>query len=126
VAQLLVAGTAGLVALWVVRKWRSSKGPERTAKAGAVVTTIGRLLLAVPIVWAVAAMSKGCEDEPTGPSAPVTPDGVGPAAGTGADGGPDAGTDGDDGQPERMTCGSWREEDCPPYPSVLVPGDGTP
>ena len=120
-AQLFVACTAAIVALWVVRKWRSSKapeskGPERTAKAGAVVTTIGRLLLAVPIVWAVAAMAEGCEDEPTGPSAPVTPDGVGPAAGT----------DGDDGQPERMTCGSWREEDCPPYPSVLVPGAGTP
>jgi len=110
VAQLLVAGAIGLVALWVVGKWRSSKGPERTAKAGAVVATIGRLLLAVPIVWAVAAMAEGCEDEPTAPSAPATPDGAG---------------EGEE-RPEHVTCGSWREEDCPPYPSVLVPGDGTP
>ena len=112
-AQLLVAGAVGLVALWVVGKYRASRAPERMAKAGAVVTTIGRLLLGVPIVWAAAAMAEGCEDDPPGPSAPAIADGV------------DGAEDGD-GRPERVTCGSWREEDCPPYPSVLVPSDGAP
>ena len=120
--RFLVAGVVGVVALWAIRRRKASGGaaPEapappptggRAAKAGATVTLIGRLLLAIPVVWAVAAMAEGCEDEPSDPSTPAT-----------AEVGDD---EADDERPERITCGSYREEDCPPYPSVLVPGDGS-
>lgn len=115
--EFLVAAVAGVVAWWLYGKWKASRGPERMARAGALVGTIGRILLAVPILWAVGAMAQGCEDEEAvDPWDPAT-----------ADGNADFGADPDGGdEPERMTCGSWREEDCPPYPSVLIPGDGTP
>jgi hypothetical protein len=96
----MFVGLVVLAGVLALRSWERSGGPEKAAKVAGVGRKVGRLLLVVPVVMVLAAMARGCED-------PEVRDG--PAS--------------DDG---RLTCTSYRAEDCPPVPDVFVPAEPDP
>lgn len=96
----MFVGLVVLVGFLVLRKWERSSGPEKVAKLAGTGRRAGRLLLVVPVVLVLAAMARGCEDSELR-DAPTLQDG-------------------------RLTCGSWRAEDCPAVPEVLVPEGAEP
>jgi hypothetical protein len=96
----MFVGLVVLVAFLGLRRWERSSGPGRVAKLTGIGRRVARLLLVVPAVMVLAAMARGCEDS-------ELRDTPGPGEG-------------------RVTCTSWRAEDCPPVPEVLVPADAEP